>query len=148
MSHREKALSRFLSENLFGTRWRCLEILKFRFGGRTARKLREFPTGGSPGTRAVAALSNVELISALLSCNQQLALAGLELRIINGVVSLLTTEVRNRARARISAVLLLLFLKSTERRPRQPFHSKRERSKPISPGAILGPAPGSEPKRS
>ena len=40
--------------------------------------------------RAVAALSNVELITALLSCNRQLALVGLQLRIINGVVSLLT----------------------------------------------------------
>ena len=49
--------------------------------------------------RAVAALSNVELITALLSCNRQLALVGLQLRIINGVVSLLTTEVRNRAMA-------------------------------------------------
>jgi hypothetical protein len=47
--------------------------------------------------RAVAALSNVELITALLSCNRQLALVGLQLRIINGVVSLLTTEsVKNR----------------------------------------------------
>jgi hypothetical protein len=35
--------------------------------------------------RAVAALSNVELVTALLSCNQQLALVGLQLRIINGV---------------------------------------------------------------
>ncbi|HEY5744093.1 MAG TPA: SMC-Scp complex subunit ScpB [Terrimicrobiaceae bacterium] len=43
--------------------------------------------------RAVAALSNVELITALLSCNRQLASVGLQLRIINGVVSLLTTEV-------------------------------------------------------
>ena len=49
--------------------------------------------------RAVAALSNVELITALLSCNRQLALVGLQLRIINGVVSLLTTEVHNRALA-------------------------------------------------
>ena len=49
--------------------------------------------------RAVAALSNVELITALLSCNRQLALVGLRLRIINGVVSLLTTEVHNRALA-------------------------------------------------
>ena len=47
--------------------------------------------------RAVAALSNVELITALLSCNWQLALVGL--RIINGVVSLLTTEVHNKALA-------------------------------------------------
>jgi chromosome segregation and condensation protein ScpB len=49
--------------------------------------------------RAVAALSNVELITALLSCNRQLALVGLQLRIINGVVSLLTTEVNNKALA-------------------------------------------------
>ena len=46
--------------------------------------------------RAVAALSNVELVTALLSCNRQLALVGLQLRIINGVVSLLTTEVHNK----------------------------------------------------
>jgi hypothetical protein len=49
--------------------------------------------------RAVAALSNVELITALLSCNWQLTLVGLQLRIINGVVSLLTTEVHNGALA-------------------------------------------------
>jgi chromosome segregation and condensation protein ScpB len=49
--------------------------------------------------RAVAALSSVELITALLSCNRQLALVGLQLRIINGVVSLLTTEVNNKALA-------------------------------------------------
>ena len=63
-------------------------------------KLREFfRQEVRPELRAVAALSNVELISALLSCNQQLALVGLQFRIINGVVSLLTTEVRNRAMA-------------------------------------------------
>ena len=33
----------------------------------------------------------------MLSCNQQLALVGLQLRILNGVVSLLTTEVQNKA---------------------------------------------------
>jgi segregation and condensation protein B len=49
--------------------------------------------------RAVAALNNVELITALLSSNRQLALVGLQLRIINGVVSLTTTEVRNKALA-------------------------------------------------
>jgi chromosome segregation and condensation protein ScpB len=49
--------------------------------------------------RAVAALSNVELITALLSCNRKLALVGLQLRITNGVVSLLTTEVNNKALA-------------------------------------------------
>jgi chromosome segregation and condensation protein ScpB len=50
--------------------------------------------------RAVAALNNVELISALISFNWQLALVGLQLlRILNGVVSLLTTEVHNKALA-------------------------------------------------
>jgi len=43
--------------------------------------------------RAAAALNNVELITALLDCNRQLAPAGLQLRITNGVVSLLTTQV-------------------------------------------------------
>jgi len=50
-------------------------------------------------SRAIAALGNVELITALLSCNRQLALVGLQLRITNGVVSLLTTEVNNNALA-------------------------------------------------
>jgi hypothetical protein len=45
----------------------------------------------------VAALNNVELITALISCNPQLGLVGLQLRILNGVVSLLTTEVRSKA---------------------------------------------------
>jgi chromosome segregation and condensation protein ScpB len=49
--------------------------------------------------RAVAALSNVELITTLLSCNRSWPLVGLQLRIINGVVSLLTTEVPNKALA-------------------------------------------------
>jgi chromosome segregation and condensation protein ScpB len=49
--------------------------------------------------RAVAALNNVELITALISFNWQLALVGLQLRILNGVVSLLTTEVHNKALA-------------------------------------------------
>ena len=63
-------------------------------------KLREFfRQEVRPELRAVAALNNVELITALLSCNRQLALVGLQLRIINGVVSLLTTEVHNRALA-------------------------------------------------
>jgi hypothetical protein len=61
--------------------------------------------------RAVAALSNVELIIALLSCNRQLALVGLQLRIINGVVSLLTTEVHNRA--------LAAYYKRTDSRERE-----------------------------
>ena len=49
--------------------------------------------------RAVAALNNVELITALISFNWQLALVGLQLRILNGVVSLLTTWVENKALA-------------------------------------------------
>src|SRR3979490_1523549 len=60
-------------------------------------KLREFfRQEVRPELRAVAALNNVELITAVLSCNEQLALVGLQLRIINGVVSLLTTEVHNK----------------------------------------------------
>jgi chromosome segregation and condensation protein ScpB len=47
----------------------------------------------------VASLNNVELITALISCNRQLGLVGLQLRILNGVVSLLTTEVHNKALA-------------------------------------------------
>ena len=47
----------------------------------------------------MAALNNVELIAALISFNRQLALVGLQLRILNGVVSLLTTEVHNKALA-------------------------------------------------
>ena len=39
----------------------------------------------------------MELITALISCNRQLGLVGLQLRILNGVVSLLTTEVQNKA---------------------------------------------------
>jgi chromosome segregation and condensation protein ScpB len=63
-------------------------------------KLREFFREEVRGEmRAVAALSNVELITALLSCNRQLASVGLQFHIINGVVSLLTTEVHNKALA-------------------------------------------------
>ena len=63
-------------------------------------KLREFYREEvRPELRAVAALNNGELITALISFNWQLALVGLQLRIINGVVSLLTTEVHNRALA-------------------------------------------------
>jgi chromosome segregation and condensation protein ScpB len=46
--------------------------------------------------RAVAALTNVELISALLECNRQLEPVGLQLRIVNGVVSFLTTKIESR----------------------------------------------------
>jgi segregation and condensation protein B len=49
--------------------------------------------------RAVASLNNVELITALISFNCQLGLVGLQLRILNGVVSLLTTRVENKALA-------------------------------------------------
>jgi chromosome segregation and condensation protein ScpB len=41
----------------------------------------------------------VELITALISFNWQLALVGLQLRILNRVVSLLTTRVENKALA-------------------------------------------------
>lgn len=59
-------------------------------------KLREFYREEAKGeVRAAAALNNVELITALLDCNRQLATAGLQLRITNGVVSLLTTQVDN-----------------------------------------------------
>jgi chromosome segregation and condensation protein ScpB len=46
-------------------------------------------------SRAVAALTNVELIAAIIECNQQLELVGLQLRIVNGVVSLLTTKIES-----------------------------------------------------
>ena len=60
-------------------------------------KLREFfRQEVRPELRAVAALNNVELITALISFNWQLALSGLQLRILNGVVSLLTTRVEKR----------------------------------------------------
>jgi chromosome segregation and condensation protein ScpB len=49
--------------------------------------------------RAVAALTNVELVTALLVCNRQLAQGGLQMRITNGVVSLLTSEVHNKGLA-------------------------------------------------
>jgi hypothetical protein len=55
--------------------------------------------------RAVASLNNVEFITALLSCNQQLAPIGLQLRIVNGVVSLLTTQVVNKALGRANPSL-------------------------------------------
>ena len=46
--------------------------------------------------RAVAALNSVELITTLLSCTGSLAL---RLRIANGVVSLLTTQLDDKALA-------------------------------------------------
>ena len=46
-------------------------------------KLREFYREEvRPELRAVAALNNVELITALISCNRQLGLVGLQLRIL------------------------------------------------------------------
>ena len=67
-------------------------------GRRAARKAAGIlPAGGSRGTARRAALNNVELITALISCNPQLGLVGLQLRILNGVVSLLTTEVHSKA---------------------------------------------------
>jgi Ca2+/H+ antiporter len=63
-------------------------------------KLREFfRQEARAELRAVAALNNVELITALISSNRQLGLVGLQLRILNGVVSILTTEVHNTALA-------------------------------------------------
>ena len=63
-------------------------------------KLREFfRQEVRPELRAVAALNNVEVITALISFNRQLGLVGLQLRILNGVVSLLTSRVENKALA-------------------------------------------------
>jgi hypothetical protein len=50
------------------------------------------------GSEGILAPNNVELITALISCNWQIALVGLQLRIPNGVVSLLTTRVENKIR--------------------------------------------------
>jgi chromosome segregation and condensation protein ScpB len=59
-------------------------------------KLREcFLAEGNPEMRAVASLSNVQLITALLEANKHLEAAGLQLRIVNGTVSLGTTKVEN-----------------------------------------------------
>jgi chromosome segregation and condensation protein ScpB len=60
---------------------------------------RQFFSEEAAGSRAVAALSNIELIIALLPCNLQLVVVDLELRIMHGVVSLLTAELNNRALA-------------------------------------------------
>lgn len=56
-------------------------------------KLRDF-FRGTAGPLAPA-LTNIELITALLDCNRQLGGLGLQLRITNGVVSLITTRVEN-----------------------------------------------------
>jgi hypothetical protein len=60
-------------------------------------KLREFfRQEVRPELRAVAALNNVELITALISFNCQLGLVGLQLRILNGVISLLIPGSKTR----------------------------------------------------
>lgn len=66
-------------------------------------KLREFylPEGNSE-VRAAASISNVELLSAILDLNETLSAAGLQVRVINGLVSLGTTRVDN---ARLSEYL-------------------------------------------
>ena len=76
--------------------------------------------------RAVAALSNVELITALLSCNRQLALVGLQLRIINGFLSLLTTEVHNWA-------LAAYLSEQTRASPNSGLTTPRLKCSPASP---------------
>lgn len=59
-------------------------------------KLRECYRGvGNYEERAVASMSNVELIEALLNRNELLAKVGLQLRIAAGVVSLCTTKIEN-----------------------------------------------------
>lgn len=59
-------------------------------------KLREFYREEARAEiRAAAALNTVELIAALLERNAQLESAGLQLRIVNGVVSLLTTRIES-----------------------------------------------------
>lgn len=63
-------------------------------------KLRECFRGETRAeVRAAAAITNVELIAMLLDCNKQLAPVGLQFRIVNGVVSLLTTKVENETLA-------------------------------------------------
>jgi hypothetical protein len=47
--------------------------------------------------RAVAALNNVELITHSFLSTGSSGLVGLQLRILNGVVSLLTTRIENKA---------------------------------------------------
>jgi hypothetical protein len=60
-------------------------------------KLREFFRQEAPAElRAVASLNNVELITALISFNCQLGRVGLQLRILNGVISLLATGSKTR----------------------------------------------------
>lgn len=59
-------------------------------------KLREFyREEGNAEIRAAAALSTVELLAALLDLNATLAAAGLQVRVVNGLVSLGTTRVES-----------------------------------------------------
>ena len=63
-------------------------------------KLREwFKEDVRADLRAVASLTNVELVTALLECNKTLSGVGLQLRLVNGVVSLLTAQLEGRAMA-------------------------------------------------
>lgn len=57
-------------------------------------KLREFYVEeGNSEIRATAAFTNVQLLSAILDLNEILAAAGLQVRVINGLVSLGTTRI-------------------------------------------------------
>lgn len=59
-------------------------------------KLRElFREEARSEERAVASLSQVELVTALLQANEHLEAVGLQLQIASGVVSLMTDQVRN-----------------------------------------------------
>lgn len=59
-------------------------------------KLREFyREEGNSEIRAAAALNTVELLAAILDLNTTLATAGLQVRVVNGLVSLGTTRVEN-----------------------------------------------------
>ena len=63
-------------------------------------KLREFfKPEVRPEVRAAAALTNLDLVTALLEVNGTLAEVGLQIRITNGVVSLITSHVDNRGLA-------------------------------------------------
>jgi putative transcriptional regulator (Ypuh-like) len=62
------------------------------------RRERRIP-GTQKANRALAYFISPFVKRALLSCNRQLALVGLQMRIVNGVVSLLTTEVHCKALA-------------------------------------------------
>jgi hypothetical protein len=65
-------------------------------------KLREFFREEARGeVRAAVAPNNVELITAFLDANRQIATVGPQLWITNGVVSLLTTTVENGRLAEI-----------------------------------------------